>query len=82
MCVSKRERERERERERCRACLDLGLSGRVREKEKGREDRMVSIGVLEIWKWPLELGKRNFDRYIGEGWTCFESQSKECEKEH
>ena len=50
-------RERERERERCRACLDLGLSGRVREKEKGREDRMVSIGVLEIWKWPLELGR-------------------------
>ena len=28
----------QRERERCRACLDLGLSGRVREKEEGREE--------------------------------------------
>ena len=43
---------------------------------------MVSMGVLEKWKWPLEPGKRNFDGCIGEGWTCIESQSKECEKEH
>ena len=30
--------EREKGRERCRACPDLGLSGRVREKEKVREE--------------------------------------------
>ena len=29
---------KESKRERCRACQDLGLSGRVREKEEGREE--------------------------------------------
>ena len=46
------------------------------------KSRMVSMGVLEKWKWPLELGKKEYDVCISEEWTQIESQSKECEKEH
>ena len=38
LCVCVCVCEREKGRERCRACPDLGLSGRVREKEKVREE--------------------------------------------
>ena len=57
MCVCVCVCVKESKRERCRACQDLGLSGRVREKEEGREEQNGKYGGFGEMEMAIRAGE-------------------------